>query len=510
MDLESPSKAELEALIRTIYKPSKPKLQAICSVNGLPKTGNKADLHGRLIELINESVRNRDLKRYNEIRESVYKEAGLVPAMASAPYVPVRGNPIPTSHQQRYAAPTTFAPAPAFALSNGSRPNPALTLQQASLNASMGYDRSPAQIAPGFQFKASPFYEAKERLGEVKICEVMESHRHSVTFNVRASEILGYANNPSMRVMVFCAAGNTGVQEIAFPHQCELKVNGGEVKANMRGLKNKPGSTRPPDITDLLRLKPSNYNNTVEFTYALTNKKFYLLLVLCKAISVSKLVENIEKKIRKESVIAELTKKADDPDIEATSLNLSLKCPLSYSRLKNPCRAIGCSHIQCFDATSYLQLQEQGPQWVCPICNKPAPYEQLAVDEYVREIVRSTSDSVEQVTIDPYGKWTEPGAKNETKKEPRVAALLDDDFVISSPSAPYNRNGFSSSATPSRGPPSSVYLGGTAVGTSQNTPESGRSSSKRPAPEVIDLTLSDDDDQPPPKRVQYDHYGPPY
>jgi E3 SUMO-protein ligase PIAS1 len=78
-----------------------------------------------------------------------------------------------------------------------------------------------------------------------------------------------------------------------------------------------------------------------------------------------------------------VTKKAQDPDIEATSLILSLKCPLSYMRLNNPCRGVGCSHIQCFDAKSYLQLQEQGPQWTCPICNKTAPFDQLAIDEYV-------------------------------------------------------------------------------------------------------------------------------
>lgn len=76
-----------------------------------------------------------------------------------------------------------------------------------------------------------------------------------------------------------------------------------------------------------------------------------------------------------------VSKKASDPDVVATSQIISLKCPLSYMRLQTACRAYGCSHVQCFDATSYLQLQEQGPQWVCPICNKPAPYEQLAIDE---------------------------------------------------------------------------------------------------------------------------------
>jgi E3 SUMO-protein ligase PIAS1 len=77
---------------------------------------------------------------------------------------------------------------------------------------------------------------------------------------------------PSLRVMVFCAGDNHGRQDIAFPHQSEIKVNGGEVKANLRGLKNKPGSTRPVDITKELRLKIPQYTNNVEMTYALTSK----------------------------------------------------------------------------------------------------------------------------------------------------------------------------------------------------------------------------------------------
>lgn len=66
----------------------------------------------------------------------------------------------------------------------------------------------------------------------------------------------------------------------------------------------------------------------------------------------------------------------------ATSLVLSLKCPLSCVRLKLPCRSLRCdAHIQCFDAESYLLLQQQGPQWLCPICNKPAFFGELVVDE---------------------------------------------------------------------------------------------------------------------------------
>ncbi len=103
----------------------------------------------------------------------------------------------------------------------------------------------------------------------------MAAHRNSerVSIKVQDHPALGLCvTDPTMRVMVLCAAGNFGVQEIAFPHQCELKVNGGDIKANLRGLKNKPGSTRPVDITDSLRLRPASYTNNVELTYALTQK----------------------------------------------------------------------------------------------------------------------------------------------------------------------------------------------------------------------------------------------
>lgn len=71
---------------------------------------------------------------------------------------------------------------------------------------------------------------------------------------------------------MYCAASKSGFQDIAFPYQSELKVNGGDVKANLRGLKNKPGSTRPVDITDSLRLRPNSYVNNIDFTYALTRE----------------------------------------------------------------------------------------------------------------------------------------------------------------------------------------------------------------------------------------------
>jgi E3 SUMO-protein ligase PIAS1 len=214
----------------------------------------------------------------------------------------------------------------------------------------------------------------------------MANHRNSIQMIIKAQDpaMTRALAEQNMKILIFCSGGNTGTQDISFPYQSELKVNGMDTKANLRGLKNKPGSTRPVDITNALRFKPLSYPNNIEFTYAITGHRFYFGAYLCKVMPVSSLIERIQqhgKRISKSSVISELTKNANDPDLVATSQVVSLKCPLSYMRLSVPCRGISCRHISCFDAVSYLQLQEQGPQWLCPICNKPAPFDQLAIDE---------------------------------------------------------------------------------------------------------------------------------
>ncbi|MEQ2233037.1 hypothetical protein ILYODFUR_017642, partial [Ilyodon furcidens] len=69
-----------------------------------------------------------------------------------------------------------------------------------------------------------------------------------------------------------------------------------------------------------------------------------------------------------------------DSEIATTSLRVSLLCPLGKMRLTVPCRAVTCSHLQCFDAALYLQMNEKKPSWICPVCDKNAAYENLIID----------------------------------------------------------------------------------------------------------------------------------
>lgn len=126
----------------------------------------------------------------------------------------------------------------------------------------------------------------------------------------------------------------------------------------------------------------------------------------------------------------------------------------------------------------------------------------------MREILTSTADSVEQVTIDPYGKWSVPGAKSETRPlQGRANYIDDDDLVISSFHTGSLGGSSYGTATPSRTFGAPVTTPNT--GASQSSSAAPRPSAKRPAPEVIDLTLSDDEEDPypPTKRVNLNQNG---
>ncbi|RCI10703.1 hypothetical protein L249_5322 [Ophiocordyceps polyrhachis-furcata BCC 54312] len=469
-------------------------LAVICQVNGLPSSGVKATLQNRIVTLIQDTVNVNDVSRFYQVRQSVAN--AIAQRSAPASKLPSQSY---NSTPSRSPLSTQYAPTiPSY--SPGASPFPprlgvpAPTAPNCHLS---GSSYSPA-MAP-LEFRSSPFYRVEAHVSTLRVCEVMSQHRHSISIPLNLSDHQALQlplDDGSYRVMIFCAAEPSGIQDITFPHQAELKVNGQEIKANMRGLKSKPGSTRPVDITHALRLEQCHVNN-VEFTYALTSKKFYLIVNVCKIAQVADLVSAVSNRLRipKNAVVAELNKKAQDPDVVATSQVLSLKCPLSYMRLDVPCRSVNCIHIQCFDATSYLQLQEQGPQWACPICNKSAPFEKLAVDGYVKDILDNTAKDLESVVIEPNGRWRMKASDDDQANAVPGSSLDDEDLVeISEANVHGGRQVCSpKTATPRTWTPLSS-------GSASMPRGAATMSGKRPASAVIDLTEDSDDESQQPSR----------
>ncbi|KAF9955343.1 SUMO ligase siz1 [Modicella reniformis] len=197
-----------------------------------------------------------------------------------------------------------------------------------------------------------------------------------------------------------------------FPHVCEVKVNGRVLDANLRGMKNKPGTVSPANITRLCRLETGDPNK-IEFIYANSTKRYYVSTHLVKKFSVESIVSEVEhgKFLSKEKMLQILEDRNKDDEIMATSSTLSLKCPLGFQRIKIPCRSSYCQHLQCFDAFTFFNLNEQTPTWTCPVCNRSMhSWEEIVVDGYFKDILSSTPYNLESITVQADGTWELPSA----------------------------------------------------------------------------------------------------
>lgn len=97
-------------------------------------------------------------------------------------------------------------------------------------------------------------------------------------------------------------------------------------------------------------------------------------------------------------------KSAEEDDIQVGAAKMSLRCPvsdepipkqtrmvahlsgeqLSYVRIRTPIRSTKCTHLQCCDLDSWLQINDQTPQFLCPTCDQEMNLDTIFIDECVR------------------------------------------------------------------------------------------------------------------------------
>ncbi|NXH63664.1 PIAS2 ligase, partial [Rhabdornis inornatus] len=222
-----------------------------------------------------------------------------------------------------------------------------------------------------------------------------------------------------------CLAETSCPQEDNYPNSLCIKVNGklfplpGYAPPPKNGIEQKrPG--RPLNITSLVRLS-SAVPNQISISWASEIGKNYSMSVyLVRQLTSAMLLQRLKMKgIRNpdhsRALIKEKLTADPDSEIATTSLRVSLMCPLGKMRLTIPCRAVTCTHLQCFDAALYLQMNEKKPTWICPVCDKKATYESLILDGLFMEILNECSD-VDEIKFQEDGFWCPMRPKKEAMK----------------------------------------------------------------------------------------------
>ncbi|XP_010563830.1 PREDICTED: E3 SUMO-protein ligase PIAS3 isoform X3 [Haliaeetus leucocephalus] len=329
-------------------------------------------------------------------------------------------------------------------------------------------------VHPDVKMKRLPFYDVYDELIKPTTLASTNSQRFEeahFTFALTPQQV------QQILTSRFCLCETSCPQEDYFPPNLFVKVNGklcplpGYLPPTKNGAEPKRPS-RPVNITPLARLSATVPNTIVVNWSSEFGRNYSLSVYLVKQLTSVTLLQKLRAKgIRNpdhsRALIKEKLTADPDSEIATTSLRVSLMCPLGKMRLIVPCRATTCTHLQCFDAALYLQMNEKKPTWTCPVCDKKAPYDNLIIDGLFMEILNSCTDC-DEIQFMEDGSWCPMKPKKENQEVCQTSAFSGTEA-------------------------SSLYT---------VSSEGKNSSEGKKKVEVIDLTLdsSSDEEEPPAKK----------
>ncbi|NXF60128.1 PIAS2 ligase, partial [Ciccaba nigrolineata] len=415
-------------------------LQVLLGFAGRNKSGRKHDLLMRALHLLKSGcspavqIKIRELyrRRYPRTIEGLSDLTSIKPTVfnldsSSSPVEPdlaVAGiHPLPSTSV------TSQSP---------SSPVNSVLLQDTKPHFEMQQPSPPIPpVHPDVQLKSLPFYDVLDVL--IKPTSLVQSsiQRFQEKFFIFAltpqqvREICisrdflpGGRRDYTVQVQLrLCLAETSCPQEDNYPSSLCIKVNGKlfplpvsfvrVVNARERGQPRRSGyGVMRLGLKVQSKLK-KRYQQVSAANYSMS---VYLVRQLTSAMLLQRLkMKGIRNPDHSRALIKEKLTADPDSEIATTSLRVSLMCPLGKMRLTIPCRAVTCTHLQCFDAALYLQMNEKKPTWICPVCDKKAAYESLILDGLFMEILNECSD-VDEIKFQEDGSWCPMRPKKEAVK----------------------------------------------------------------------------------------------
>ncbi|XP_024084952.1 E3 SUMO-protein ligase PIAS2-like isoform X2 [Cimex lectularius] len=209
-----------------------------------------------------------------------------------------------------------------------------------------------------------------------------------------------------------CKAEN-GRFVVDLPLHLSIKINGQVVIRDQEG---------PLELTKYFKFNPELPNTLIIEYPKYTTGMIFVSILLVKALSCESMVNNLivtrtrSKDYTKQKIIKMLEN--ENNDVTFMSSELSLICPLSQTVMEFPCQGISCSHLKCFDAFTYLSLNDFSGKWICPLCKKTTLPSSLVIDGYLAGVIntlKTSNLSCSTVALLKDGSW-QPKNNGEQKE----------------------------------------------------------------------------------------------
>ncbi|XP_039322457.1 E3 SUMO-protein ligase PIAS4 isoform X1 [Saimiri boliviensis] len=474
-------------------------LQMLLGFVGRSKSGLKHELVTRALQLVQFDCSPELFKKIKELYETRYKKnSESVPQ----PHRPLDPLTMHSTYDRASAVPRTPLAGP-----NIDYP----VLYGKYLN---GLGRLPAKtLKPEVRLVKLPFFNMLDEL--LKPTELVPQNNEKLqespcifALTPRQVELIRNSRElqPGVKavqvVLRICYSDTSCPQEDQYPPNIAVKVNHSYCSVPGYYPSNKPGvepkrPCRPINLTHLMYL--SSATNRITVTWGNYGKSYSVALYLVRQLTSSELLQRLKTIGVKhpelcKALVKEKLRLDPDSEIATTGVRVSLICPLVKMRLSVPCRAETCAHLQCFDAVFYLQMNEKKPTWMCPVCDKPAPYDQLIIDGLLSKILSECEDADEiEYLVD--GSWCPIRAEKERSCSPQGTILV---------LGPSDANGLL---------PAPSVNGSGALGSTGGSGSAGSVENGKPGADVVDLTLdssssSEDEEEEEEEDEDEDEEGP--
>ncbi|XP_033108582.1 E3 SUMO-protein ligase PIAS2-like [Anneissia japonica] len=398
-------------------------LQVLLGFAGRNKSGRKHELQARALNLLKNNCNTPveiKIKELNRRRFPI--------RMVSPPQVAV-GNSSSSQHSRHTSQTASERISPP---NNPSLPQfpqfyPYSSGQHSSQHLGQHIElTSPQPVRPDVKLSPLPFYDVQDDLvkptGLVPSGKYREVQR-TVLFHLTPQQLQmireSWTPNPRIEYSVqvqlrFCLAETSCEQDDKFPQSVCVKVNNKLCPLPAFLPQSKAGAeprrpSRPVNITHMIRPNLTEPNR-IDVTWAPEFGRQYCVAVyLVKQLTSDILLQRLRSKgfrnaDHTRALIKEKLAHDADSEIATTSLRVSLLCPLGKMRMQIPCRASTCTHLQCFDAALYLMMNEKKATWICPVCDKKAPFNLLVLDGLFHEIIQM-SPNTNEIHFLQDGRW---------------------------------------------------------------------------------------------------------
>jgi hypothetical protein len=479
-------------------------LQMLLGFAGRNKSGRKTELQQRALELLR--VRSHPIhQKIRDLYKTIQQSGTLnnVPTPSVSPgskdlSMPQTQGTVPrttaTVHPYNIDGRQLSSRQPSMYNQSVYNPYPQYT-QQKSQQGNVPTNNFP--IHPDVKFRRLPFFDIISDLLKPSTLMPQSNQRMQEAtfyFHLTPQQATDIASSRDIRPGVkcdyvkqvqlrFCLLETTCEQDDFFPPNVIVKVNNKPCPLPNPIPTNKPGvepkrPPRPVNITPMVKLSPI-VANMITVSWAPDYGRGYAISVaLVQKLTSSDLLQRLKAKGAKHSdhtrgLIKEKLKEDADSEITTTCLRVSLICPLGKMRMTTPCRAITCNHLQCFDSSLFLQMNERKPTWCCPVCDKPALYDNLVIDGYFQEVLASPTlpADLNEIQLHKDGSWSTQVADKKITKSEKVP--IDDSIEIIGDDVELVSSGITA------------------------TSSTDKAKDEKPKDKVVDLTCSDSDDDEP-------------